>query len=295
MTALRARARAPCAIMRARDLEAVLLPRRARGSAARRPGAPPPRTSASSGDGMTTSSPRSSRAWQARYSACLPPIVIATSSAAKRRPKSLPVARGHRGAQLRQAGGRRVARAPVVERGRGRVRDVCGRRLVGLAHAEVEHASRPRRGARPRAAPWPPSARPRARSARRERSLAEPSRVRRAHGSVPPARAARGAAPVLLPQPPLDHRRHQLAHPPAELEDLLHQPRREIRVALRGHHEHGLDARVQAAVHERHLELVLEVRDRAQPAHDHGGPDLLRVVHEQAREGVDLHARRRPR
>jgi hypothetical protein len=35
------------------------------------------------GEGMMASSPRSSRAWHARYSACLPPAVMATSESEK--------------------------------------------------------------------------------------------------------------------------------------------------------------------------------------------------------------------
>ncbi len=43
------------------------------------------------------------------------------------------------------------------------------------------------------------------------------------------------------------------------------------------------------AVHQRHLELVLEVRHRAQAAHQHAGVLALRVVHQQAAEGAHVH------
>src|SRR3546814_17308806 len=53
----------------------------------------------------------------------------------------------------------------------------------------------------------------------------------------------------------------------AEPADLLHEARGDELLAFRGHEEDGLDAGVEAGVHRRHLELVLEVRHRAQAAH----------------------------
>ena len=49
--------------------------------------------------------------------------------------------------------------------------------------------------------------------------------------------------------------------------------------------------RIQPPVHQRHLELELEVRHRAQPAHDHLRLPPLDVVDQQAVEGVDLDVR----
>src|SRR3546814_7771805 len=46
----------------------------------------------------------------------------------------------------------------------------------------------------------------------------------------------------------------------AEPADLLHEARGDELLAFRGHEEDGLDAGVEAGVHRRHLELVLEVR-----------------------------------
>src|SRR2546427_13270328 len=54
----------------------------------------------------------------------------------------------------------------------------------------------------------------------------------------------------------------------SETGDLLDQPRRDVRVLLVRHEEHRLDGRPQLAVHERHLELVLEVRHGADATHD---------------------------
>ena len=58
---------------------------------------------------------------------------------------------------------------------------------------------------------------------------------------------------------------------------------------LRGHQEHGLHLGVQARIHARHLELVLEVRHGAQAAHDHAGADGLGEMHQQGVEGARLH------
>ncbi len=41
-----------------------------------------------------------------------------------------------------------------------------------------------------------------------------------------------------------------------------------VMVALVGHEEHGVDVRCEPPIHDRELELVLEVRERAQAAHE---------------------------
>src|SRR5579872_685387 len=53
---------------------------------------------------------------------------------------------------------------------------------------------------------------------------------------------------------------------PAQPEDLFHQSRTYVGIRLRGHHEHGFDTRLQAAVHESHLEFIFVVADRADTA-----------------------------
>jgi hypothetical protein len=50
--------------------------------------------------------------------------------------------------------------------------------------------------------------------------------------------------------------------------DLLHDPRAEISILLFRHEEDSFDGRFQLAIHQRHLEFELEIRDGAQPAHD---------------------------
>jgi hypothetical protein len=128
--------------------------------------------------------------------------------------------------------------------------------------------------------------------ARREpRSRGCSHRPRPHPGRALSGRAPRSGVPYFSLQPLLHDRRHEVAHPPAELEDLLHEPRGDVRVALRRHHEHGLDPGVEPAVHQGHLELVLEVRDGAKPADDDARPHPARVVHEEPGERVDLHPR----
>ena len=59
-----------------------------------------------------------------------------------------------------------------------------------------------------------------------------------------------------------------------------------------GHQEYGLDLIVQNAVHTDHLIFVLEIRDRAQAAHDHLRADVPCTVDQQVLERVydDLRA-----
>src|SRR5215510_2317708 len=54
-------------------------------------------------------------------------------------------------------------------------------------------------------------------------------------------------------QPFLHQLRDQAPHRPAQAEDFLDQPRTQIGVSFRRHHENGLQLRLQFAVHQRHL------------------------------------------
>src|SRR5687768_17815667 len=49
------------------------------------------------------------------------------------------------------------------------------------------------------------------------------------------------------------------------------------------HHEHRLERRLEVAVHERHLKLILEIRDGANTSNDGARPPAPRVLHEQPR------------
>src|SRR5436309_8072256 len=53
----------------------------------------------------------------------------------------------------------------------------------------------------------------------------------------------------LLAQPLLDQVGHQATHAAAEREDFLDQPRADVCVLFRGHHEHRLDVRVEPLIH----------------------------------------------
>ena len=55
------------------------------------------------------------------------------------------------------------------------------------------------------------------------------------------------------------------------------------------HHENRFDARPQPAVHERHLQLVLIIRDRPDAAQQNRGRARGRIIHQQPVEGIHLH------
>src|SRR5260221_7158650 len=61
---------------------------------------------------------------------------------------------------------------------------------------------------------------------------------------------------------------HKRVHTATESRDFLHDPRAEVGVFLARREEDGLDGRLELAIHERHLELELEIADGAQAAHD---------------------------
>src|SRR5687768_8449356 len=62
--------------------------------------------------------------------------------------------------------------------------------------------------------------------------------------------------------------------------DLLDQPRGDRLMPRVGHQEDRLDVGIEALVHRRHLELVFEVRDSAQSAHDDAGVQRLGEMHQ---------------
>src|SRR5262249_45587774 len=87
-----------------------------------------------------------------------------------------------------------------------------------------------------------------------------------------------------------DARADEMRDVAAEGADLLDEARRDELEAIRGHQKDGLDLGVEPSVHAGHLELVFKVRDRAQPADDHVGPDRLGEVHQEGIEGPHLDA-----
>src|SRR3954452_1579228 len=83
---------------------------------------------------------------------------------------------------------------------------------------------------------------------------------------------------------------HELRDVASEDGDLLHSAGGEKTVLRRRHQVDGFDVRGQLAVELVHLELVLEVRDRAQSFDDRHGALLARIVDDQLVErlGADV-------
>src|SRR5512134_2200056 len=76
------------------------------------------------------------------------------------------------------------------------------------------------------------------------------------------------ARELLLAQAAFDDVRNDALDGSAQGDDFLHEARAHVRVRLGRHHEHRLHLGVEAAVHERHLHLVFEIRHGAQPPDD---------------------------
>src|SRR5438105_9400024 len=75
----------------------------------------------------------------------------------------------------------------------------------------------------------------------------------------------------------------------AEARDFTNETRAEIREIKRGHEKDSLDLGREIAIHQRHLEFVLEIRYRPQAAHDHRRADVLRELREQSFERLHVH------
>ena len=88
---------------------------------------------------------------------------------------------------------------------------------------------------------------------------------------------------------------HECGHQPVDIaakcRDLSDQARADERVPRRGHQADHFDARRQMGVHVRELELVLEVRNRAQPAHDNTGVLRAGVIYGQPGKTVNADVR----
>src|SRR6476659_5487148 len=72
------------------------------------------------------------------------------------------------------------------------------------------------------------------------------------------------------------------------LRDFAHDARADVGRFDRWHHENRLETLRQMSVHERHLELVLEIADRAQAADVERRSDLLGEIDQQSLELGDL-------
>src|SRR5260221_3311239 len=94
---------------------------------------------------------------------------------------------------------------------------------------------------------------------------------------------------VLLLEARREARVAELGDIAAERCDLAHQRRRDEHVLLGGREEHGLEVGIEAAIHAGKLELVLEVRHRAQAAQHHARAVLADEIDQQAAEADHLH------
>ncbi len=110
-------------------------------------------------------------------------------------------------------------------------------------------------------------------------------------GSIPRSSAInlRLSAAVLLLQRTMYGGMNQVSDIATQTGHFPHDTRTEEREMSGRHQEHGLQVRVELAVHQGHLEFVLKVANRPQAAHHEIGVDFLGEVREQPPEGADIH------
>ena len=81
--------------------------------------------------------------------------------------------------------------------------------------------------------------------------------------------------------------RNQTLHRAAQVEDPLDKPGADVGVFFRWHHKDRLQFRSQAAIHQRHLELVFIIADGPDAAQHSLGALLAGKLHQQAVKGFD--------
>src|SRR5262249_33953516 len=84
-----------------------------------------------------------------------------------------------------------------------------------------------------------------------------------------------------------NQRRHEAFDCATQLKHFFDQSRADVRVTLGGHHKHGLDVWLEPPIHERHLKLILVIRDGADTPQDHVGLLGHGVFHEQSTERIN--------
>jgi len=94
--------------------------------------------------------------------------------------------------------------------------------------------------------------------------------------------------------PLFDERGNQAGERAAKLRDFADKLRAQVAVGFTREHKDGFEARLEFAVHQRHLEFVFVIGDGSDAAEDYGGVALAGVVDEQALEDVDFDARELP-
>src|SRR5215213_10191906 len=75
---------------------------------------------------------------------------------------------------------------------------------------------------------------------------------------------------------------HEIVQVSSVLRNLTDDARADIGSLDRRHHKYGFETRRKIAIHERHLELVLEIADGAETSNDQRCADLPREIDEQA-------------
>src|SRR5258705_7378001 len=83
---------------------------------------------------------------------------------------------------------------------------------------------------------------------------------------------------------------HQTLEVAMMLGDFPDDARADVGRLDRWHHEHGLEAFGHVSIHQRHLELVLEIADGAEPANVERGAHFFGKIDEQAFERSDFDA-----
>src|ERR1017187_8203433 len=73
---------------------------------------------------------------------------------------------------------------------------------------------------------------------------------------------------------------------PAQADNLFHQFRADERELLSGQQEYSLQLRLQAPVHQRHLQFIFVIRDRPDAAQNHARAPVQCVVGEQSVEAI---------
>src|SRR6267154_4531126 len=88
-----------------------------------------------------------------------------------------------------------------------------------------------------------------------------------------------------------DNRWNKSCQRRAELRDFAHELRTQIAVCQARQHKYRFEAAFEFAVHQRHLQFVFIVADRANAPENHTGTTFARVVHEQSVEDIHFHVR----
>src|SRR6185312_13222326 len=90
------------------------------------------------------------------------------------------------------------------------------------------------------------------------------------------------------PQAFFHRRRNESGDVAAKAEDFLHEPRADEGELLSGEKKNSFESGLQAAIHERHLQLVFVIGNSADAAEDYASVLAERVVREESFKRVDF-------